>query len=79
MSNLLTIYSAANIETDLQDLVHDCCLYVDVPGLGLVNVSVKEAKATVKRLHESRGADRFILQETSRSVKDAGLILSNYY
>ena len=77
----LKVYSAKEIESNLHRFILSRDLYVDVPGLGLVNVSFKAAKDVVRRLHKEKGADRFCFQRVSakHGLGDHARILTNYY
>ena len=55
-------------------------VYVDVPGLGLVEITQQAAMAAIHRLHDATGANRFALAEVGegRGVCDWSRILMRW-
>ena len=86
MSDSIKIYpmtSSDNNETSIFEAIAEVSnsLYVDVPGLGFVKVSKENAADAVRRLHEERGSDRFMLGKISSSngLGDEARYIANYY
>ena len=85
MSNLIKIYpmtSSDNNEPSIFEAIAQApgALYVDVPGLGFVEVSQDAAADAVLRLNKDRGSDCFMLGKISSSngLGDAARYIANY-
>lgn len=85
MSNLIKIYpmtSSDNNEPSIFEAIAQApgALYVDVPGLGYVEVTKTAAKDAVRRLHDDRGANRFMLGTAGKKhgLGEHARIVSNY-
>ena len=86
MSDSVKVYAMTNSDDGEPNILNAIveaagALYVDVPGLGLVEITTHAALAAVGKMNKENGSDRFALCKPSRKHGLCGKarILMNWY
>ena len=86
MSDSVKVYAMTNNDDSELNILNAIveaagALYVDVPGLGLVEITTRAALAAVKKMNKESGSNRFALCKPSRGHGLCGnaRILMNWY